>query len=132
MQWWEKILSIPAVLILYLFLVDFIASNNVFISSIGNAADYGGSLQIGIGQSVGVSVTRKYFFDMLTMPVYSGALGDIGIYHDMFFNFLYILTAVVVVSIIGEKFGINIGSFLNKGSHKKAYKQRRTKKRGGR
>ncbi len=126
MSWLEKILAIPAVVIIYLFLIDAVSSNNFFPSSAGEASDMGNALQIGIGQSVGVSVTREYFGGLLRLPIYSGAIGDIGIYHNLFFNyFIYIFAAAMIFWALRENFKINIFSFLRKKSKaakNKAYK----------
>jgi uncharacterized membrane protein len=52
---------------------------------------------IGFGESVSVSVTRPYLFGLITLPVYTNALGNIGIYHDTFFTLIFILAAVLII-----------------------------------
>ncbi len=130
MRWLEKILAIPAVVIIYLFLIDAVSSNNFFPSSAGEASDMGNALQIGIGQSVGVSVMRPYFGGALMLPIYSGAIGDIGFYHNIFFNyFIYIFAAAMILWAVQEKFNINIFSFMGKKSKNKAYKLANAKRK---
>ena len=66
----------------------------------------GNAVNIGIGQAVGVSVTRAYFGGALRLPVYSGAIGDIGIYHNIFFNYLIYIYAAAMILWVAKDFGI--------------------------
>lgn len=119
-SWWHKILSIPLVVVIYLFAVDFLSSGNVFSSSLSESQDFGGSLNIGFGQAVGVSVTRSYFGGAIQLPIYSGAIGDIGVYHNLFFNyFIYLYSAAMIFWAFAEKFNFNL---IGK-TKSKAYKQ---------
>lgn len=72
---------------------------------------------IGIGQGIGVSVTRSYLFGLVRLPVYSSSMGDISIFHDIFFYSIAILTGVFILMEIfrkketigyGQKFKYNI------------------------
>jgi hypothetical protein len=66
----------------------------------------GGGTVIGVGQSVSVSVTRSYLFGLFTLPVYVNGLGSIGIYHDAFFIFIFILTIALFIIEFKSKKGI--------------------------
>ena len=124
-SWWQKIVSIPLIIIVYLFAIDFLSSNNIFVSSFQETQDMGGALNIGFGQAVGVSVTREYFGGAIRLPIYSGAIGDIGVYHNLFFNYIiYIYTAAMILW-IGKDFG-----FLGKKQHGKKLINRRAKRKG--
>ncbi len=123
--WWQKILSIPLVIIIYLSAIDLLSSNNIFSSSLSETQDMGGVLNIGLGQAVGISVVRPYFGGALTLPIYSGAIGDIGIYHNLFFNyFIYIYSAAMILWVVKD-FGI-----LGKKQRGKKLINRRAKRKG--
>jgi len=95
---WKKFLLIPGLILLYIFLIDFIASSN-FIPSTTQTTEGASSeaVTIGVGQAISVSVVRPYFFGLLKLPVYSAALGDISIYHELFFYFIVTLTVIFVL-----------------------------------
>ena len=124
-SWWQKIVSIPLIIVVYLFAIDFLSSNNIFSSSLQETQDMGGMLNIGFGQAVGVSVTRAYFGGALRVPIYSGAIGDIGIYHNLFFNyFIYIFSAAMILWA-----AMDFGIFGKKPKGKKLI-NRRAKRKG--
>jgi hypothetical protein len=78
-------------------------------ASFQSAGIYGGTKGgvgevLNIGQSIGVSVRRPYFFGLIYLPVYTENLGDIGVYHDSFFSFIFILTiALIIIEIKNRK-----------------------------
>ena len=110
MKWYHKVFLIPLAIFIYFTLVDIVSSGNIFSSSNAQTLENGWNLQIGIGQAVGVSVTRAYFFGLVRLPIFSSTLGDIGAYHTMFFNLMYLLTAAVILSIAADFTHIDISS----------------------
>jgi hypothetical protein len=63
-----------------------------------------GATVIGVGESITVSVTRPYLFGLIMLPVYTNSLGNIGIYHDAFFAFIFILTiALIIIEVKNRK-----------------------------
>ena len=124
-SWWQKIVSIPLIVIVYLFAIDLLSSNNIFISSVSGSEDMGNALNIGLGQAVGVSVTREYFGGAMRLPIYSGAIGDIGIYHNIFFNYFIYIYAAAMIFWTAMDFGI----FGKKQKGKKLI-NRRAKRKG--
>ena len=58
---------------------------------------------MGIGQAVEVSVRRPYLFGLIYLPVYIEGLGDIGIYHDTFFAFIFALTIALIIKEIKNR-----------------------------
>lgn len=124
-EWWQKIVSIPLIVVLYLSAIDFLSSSNVFSSNLSETQDMGGVLNIGLGQAVGISVTRAYFGGSLRLPIYSGAIGDIGIYHNLFFNYFIYIYAAAMILWAAKDFGI----FGKKQKGKKLI-NRRAKRKG--
>jgi hypothetical protein len=96
---YKKFLLIPALLFFYLFfVVDMLLSFSPITISGTESAPSGGGVQIiGVGEGVSVSVTRPYFFGLISLPVYTSGLGNIGAYHDAFFWLLGLLTVAFVV-----------------------------------
>ena len=98
---WKKFLLIPALIILYILFIDWLTSLSITsqVSSTGESG--GGSVEIGLGHAVSVTVVRPYLFGLVKLPVYSAAFGDISIFHDIFFYFILALTVIFVLM---EKF----------------------------
>jgi hypothetical protein len=95
---YKKFLLIPALLFFYLFfIVDLMVSFSPIETTGTETAPSGGGIQpIGVGEAVSAVVTRPYFFGLIMLPVYTSGLGNIGIYHEAFFWFLGLLTAMFV------------------------------------
>ena len=59
---------------------------------------------INIGQSIGVSVMRPYLFGLIYLPVYVEGIGDIGMLHNSFFTFIFILViALIIIEVKNRK-----------------------------
>ena len=86
----KKFLLIPILIFAYVYFV--IVLSTITVQSAPASGSGGGGEAIGIGQSLTVSVTRPYFFGLVRLPTYSAYLGYIGLYHDLFFYFIIILT----------------------------------------
>ncbi len=95
---WKRFLAIPILIFLYMVFVDNLVSSNISAGSAGEAGGQeGGTVNVGVGHSVAVSVTRPYIFGLIRLPVYSSTLGDIGIYHEIFFYSLIGLTVFLIL-----------------------------------
>jgi hypothetical protein len=104
----KKLLMIPILIFVYIFLID--ALSQMSFQSIGSSegSKSGIGEVLNIGQSVGVSVRRPYFFGLIYLPVYTEGLGYIGIYHDMFFSIVFILAAILIIIEIKNRKGIKV------------------------
>lgn len=100
----KKILLIPILIIIYIFFVNSLSQISFQLVNSYNIQTGGAGEVIGIGQSVGVSVMRPYLFGLFYLPVYVEGFGDIGIMHDAFFTFIFILAiALIIIEIRGRK-----------------------------
>jgi hypothetical protein len=94
---WKKFLLIPLFIVVYLYFLSTVTGSSIvsgdFASLIGGQ---GNSVIIGVGDGVGVSVTRPYFFGLVTLPVYSPYFGDISGFNNAFFVFIILLTAFLI------------------------------------
>jgi hypothetical protein len=93
----KKFILIPLLFFLYVFvLADILASINPveFYSTIWITS--GGLQPVGVGDAVGIMVTRGYLFGLMRLPVYTSFLGDISGIHNAFFLSLGALTAVLI------------------------------------
>jgi len=112
----KKILLIPILIIIYIFLINSISQMNFSLINTSEGLKSGAGEIINVGQSIGVSVVRPYLFGLFYLPVYVEGLGDIGIIHDAFFTFIFILAiALIIIEIRGRK----------------QIKARKTKRKGG-
>jgi hypothetical protein len=93
----KKFLLIPILIIIYIFFVDFLSQMSFESASFSEGSKSGTGEVLNIGQAIGVSVRRPYFFGLIYLPVYTEGLGNIGIYHDAFFTLIFILTAVLII-----------------------------------
>ena len=102
----KNFLIIPILIVVYIyFFIPFI-STITFPSSTQNGqplSSGGGGEIIGVGESISVSVTRPYLFGLIRLPVYSNQFGNIGLYHDIFFYFIIILTVIFIIQEIKYK-----------------------------
>lgn len=95
---YKKFLIIPILIFFYLFfVVDFLVNYNLVVFPKMITESFGPTEVIGIGETVSVVVTRPYLLGLVRLPVYTNAMGDIGIIHDAFFYFVGILIVVFVV-----------------------------------
>ena len=93
----KKFLLIPVLVLVYLSFIESITSGNFFAGSQGPSGSGGGMVAIGMGHGIGVTVMRQYFFGLITLPVYSASLGNIGGLHTAFFYFVAALTLAFVI-----------------------------------
>jgi hypothetical protein len=96
----KKFLIIPILIVAYVYFI--IVLSTISFQSTPTGASGGGEV-IGIGESITVSVTRPYFFGLVRLPTYSPYLGYIGLYHDLFFYFIIILTVIFIIQEIKYK-----------------------------
>ena len=95
---YKKFVLIPVLFFVYIFfVVDFLASFNFTTITQGFSTSGGYVQTIGVGEGIGVSVMRPYFFGLITLPVYASSLGNIAGYHETFFWFLGLLTTMFVL-----------------------------------
>jgi hypothetical protein len=100
----KKFLLIPILIFVYIFFIDILLQTNFQSAGISGSPKGGVGEVLNIGQSIGVSVRRPYFFGLIYLPVYTESLGDIGLYHDAFFSFIFILTiALIIIEIKNRK-----------------------------
>jgi hypothetical protein len=92
----KRFLLIPILIFVYIFIMGNLVTINVQESP-ANTSNSGGATVIGFGESISVSVTRTYLFGLIRLPTYTSSLGNIGIYHDIFFSFIFILTAILII-----------------------------------
>ena len=93
----KKFLIIPILIVAYIYFVNSMIQVVPQIISSPNLSPSGGAEVIGFGEAVGVMVTRPYLFGLIRLPVYTNTLGDISIYHEMFFYFIVILTIIFII-----------------------------------
>jgi hypothetical protein len=99
----KKFLAIPALIILYIYAVNYFVYSGIPLISFAppktesESTGSGSVVTVGIGQGASVEVRRPYFFGLITLPVFTGSLGDISIYHDIFFAFIGFLTVLFVL-----------------------------------
>jgi len=96
---YKKFFLIPILIFVYIFfIVDVLINYNPAISlQTTTTIPSAGGQQIGIGESISVTVTRPYFFGLFRLPVYTNNIGYIGDYHQWFFYFIGILTVVFII-----------------------------------
>ena len=97
---YKKFLLIPILIFLYIFFINFLVQLVVIVPegpSTGEEQPSGGILQIGIGASASVGVTRPYFFGLLELPVYTDTLGDISPLNNTFFIFILVLIITFII-----------------------------------
>jgi len=112
-----KKLLIPVILIfVYIFFINSISQMSFQTGEVSESSGGGPGEVINIGQSIGVSVTRSYFFSLIILPVFIDGIGNIGIYHDAFFIFIFILAIALIIIEV---------------KNRKNIKARKTKRRGG-
>ena len=100
----KKFLLIPILIFVYIFFIDILSQTNFQSAGISGSPKGGVGEVLNIGQSIGVSVRRPYFFGLIYLPVYTESLGYIGLYHDAFFSFIFILTiALIIIEIKNRK-----------------------------
>jgi hypothetical protein len=100
-----KKLLIPVILIfLYIFLINSLSQMSFQAPTNVEGSKSGSGEVIDIGQSIGVSVMRPYLFGLIYLPVYVEGLGDIGLIHNAFFAFVFILAiALIIIEIKNRK-----------------------------
>jgi len=100
----KKFLIIPILIVAYIYFVIFILSQVSFLTpKTESATGPPGAQVIGIGESISVSVTRPYLFGLIRLPIYTSQFGDIGLYHELFFYFIIILTVSFIIQEIKYK-----------------------------
>jgi hypothetical protein len=110
-----KKLLIPVILIfVYIFLINSLSQVSVQPASASEVSKSGSGEVVNIGQSVGVSVMRPYFFGLVYLPVYIEGLGDIGIIHDAFFTLIFILAIVLIIIEVKNRKEIKAGKTKRK------------------
>lgn len=92
----KKFLIIPILIIAYIYFVNSMIQIAPQLMSSPTPGSGGGEA-LGFGETVGVSVERPYLFGLITLPVYTNAVGDISIYHEMFFYFIVIITIIFII-----------------------------------
>lgn len=105
---YKKFLLIPILILVYIFFINFLVQSVIIVpegASAGGEQSSGGILQIGIGASASVSVTRPYLFGLLELPVYTDTLGDISPLHNAFFIFILVLIIIFIIIEWREKSG---------------------------
>jgi hypothetical protein len=102
----KKFLLIPILIFIYIFSVDFLSQMSFESASFSEGSKSGTGEVLNIGHSIGVSVRRPYFFGLIYLPVYAESLGDIGIYHNIFFTLIFILTIALIIIEIKNRKGI--------------------------
>jgi hypothetical protein len=102
----KKLLVIPILIFVYIFFVDSLSGVSFQVPSLSETSKSGSGEILNIGQSIGVSVRRPYFFGLIYLPVYVEGLGDIGFYHDAFFSIVFILAAILIIIEIKSRKGI--------------------------
>jgi hypothetical protein len=94
----KEFIIIPILFIFYFYAINFVVANNVIFptESSGRIESSGPAQVVSIGQATAVEVTRGYFFGLYRLPVYTGALGDISILHNIFFVSVILLTVFLI------------------------------------
>ena len=100
----KKILIIPILIFIYIFFINSLSQTSFMPVSAPEGAKSGGGEVINIGQSVGVSVMRPYFFGLIYLPVFIEGIGDIGVLNDAFFTVVFILAiALIIIEVKNRK-----------------------------
>jgi len=103
---YKKFIIIPILLVAYIYLAPFLIESNFMVSPAVTATSTsqqpsGGGQVVSFGEAVSVLVTRPYLFGLIRLPIYTNAVGDVSVYHEMFFAFIIVLTiAFVAIEII--------------------------------
>ena len=103
---YKKFIIIPVLLVGYVYLVPFLIESGLMVSPMVTLTTApqqpsGGGQVVGVGEAISVLVTRPYLFGLIRLPIYTNAIGNIAVYHEMFFAFIIILTiAFVAIEII--------------------------------
>ena len=92
-----KYLLIPVFIVGYLFFINSLAAYNPSFGSPVEKTNAPGTEIIGVSDTVTVSVTRPYVFGLIRLPVYNSGFGDVSIFHNIFFNFIFILLAAFII-----------------------------------
>lgn len=93
----KEFLAIPILILFYIYFIGVISEINFQSINLSNPSGSSGATVIGVGDAVTVSVTRPYLFGLITLPTYTNSLGNIAIYHDVFFIFIVILTITLII-----------------------------------
>jgi hypothetical protein len=94
---YKKFLLIPILIFIYVNVaVDIIANLNPVEIYTTTWITSGGLQPVGVGDAVGIMVTRPYLFGLIRLPVMTSFLGNIGWLHNAFFLFLGALTLIFV------------------------------------
>lgn len=99
----KKFLIIPILILFYIFLIEIISQINFQPSESIEKPNSSGATMISIGESISITVTRPYLFGLIELPTYVNGLGNIGIYHDMFFIFIVLLTIALIIKEIKNR-----------------------------
>lgn len=105
----KKFLAIPALIILYIYGVNYFVYSGFGALSIGlfsnpeNTSSEGNVVNLSLGESAFVEVKRPYFFGLVTLPVFESTIGDISMYHNIFFAFIGFITVLFALMEWREK-----------------------------
>lgn len=85
---------IPLLIVGYLYFVDLLVANNFGIPGLTQQEKAGspGATVVSLGEAVSIVAMRPYFGGLIRLPTYAGSIGYIGWMHDLFFNFIIVLT----------------------------------------
>ena len=99
----KKFLAIPALIILYIYAINYFVYVGFPTLSFASPSAEGGTvgggsvIVVSVGSGASVEVRRPYFFGLFTLPVFTGGVGDISMYHNVFFAFIAFLTVIFVL-----------------------------------
>ena len=99
----KEFLAIPILILFYIYFIGVISEINFQSINSPEKPNSSGATVINVGESISVSVTRPYLFGLIELPTYTSSLGNIGIYHDMFFIFIVILTIALIIKEIKNR-----------------------------
>jgi hypothetical protein len=97
----KEFIIIPLLFIIYFYAVGLFTSPtfaNLFsaFTQTFTGEQISGTQVVGIGATASIAVTRGYLFGFYRLPVFTSSLGDISIYHNIFFVSVFLITTFLI------------------------------------
>jgi len=97
----KEFIIIPLLFIIYFYAVGFFtsASFSALFSAFTQTVteeQISGTQVVGLGATASIAVTRGYLFGLYRLPVFTSSLGDISIYHNIFFVSVFLTTTFLI------------------------------------
>jgi len=104
---YKKFLLIPVIFFIlvlgYIIFINSLAYNSELVRQSSTSSKSEAGEVIGVGQAVAVKITRAtkpYLFGLVNLPAYAQGVGNLTVWHTVFFWFLYALTGILTTIFI--------------------------------